>query len=261
MGHSPSIQDLRKKENAFRAYLDSLEKEITGKLATRLSAMDQEIDSYYSKNGWTKNIIVSGQSSDFMQKSEWSLENLGKVIGNIGNVMFGGTQPLPKGVKVESVPQAISKVSNLELLFTAKAFEVISGIMSTIGGSTTVGLQTEQKGEVLGAGIHLWVTAALESYKDSSYFSGNEILQYLFAYKVTWSEGEANKERQMTQALANANTEFAYEAIINMADKELNSLATQMGSGKLDPVEFEAKSKAFNEIIKDFKAKEALLNS
>lgn len=253
MGHSPSISDLQNRETQFRGYLDKIQSQLNTQLSTKEAALDAQRQKFYAEQGWKHRAIVTGRNADFMQEADWSLKNLSKVISGISKAIFGGSAP--EGVKVKDVPSTVLKEANLEVYFAAKAFEVISGILNSIGATTSVTMQSSSRSVPLGAGLRLWVLVGSESYKSSDFFNDNQIYQYLYYYQVTFSDGESKGDAQLDAAEVRNKTADLYEKIIGAFETQLDGLADQMASGHISLSLFNAKTDALNADIDKYRTK------
>lgn len=76
MGHSPTIAEMARKEDEYRSYLNKIESELEGKSKTYNDEMQKKLNDYYKDNNYDKLDFISGKNADFMQKSDWSMENV-----------------------------------------------------------------------------------------------------------------------------------------------------------------------------------------
>jgi hypothetical protein len=199
MGKSQSITDLAKKNEKFQEYIEKLKTQLDENSDKEKKKMDAEIEKYYKDNKFNKIEHIAGVNSDFMQKSEWSLENVKKIIETITQSMFGNATP-PAGVKVNedvSISAAIKKLTDFDTYILTKSFQVITGIVSSLGDSNTIKYKYQFKHESLGNGFHLFATVVCDSYEGYSFLKTEEIHEYLYIYRVCFSEDEASKEGKM----------------------------------------------------------------
>ena len=194
--------------------------------------------------------VVSGQSAVFMQKSEWSMANVKKIIDAISSAVFGDAKP-PSGITIEkagSVSKALGDMANLELYVAGKAFEVLSGIVMSFGSASSVQFHSAVKSEPLGNGLHLFAAVASNSYKSHDFFNNEEIYEYLYIFEVKYSVGEARQ--QAGQALTTL-----YEDAIATFKDSVEDLLSQMESGKITAEQFESQSQEINKLIDQYTKK------
>lgn len=245
MGKSKSIADLEKKEDEYRGYLTKLENELEARAATYKSKMESDIHAYYTQNGWKVENFISGQNSDFMQKSEWSLANVKAIIDQIGKAIFGGGGSLPDGVtmqKTEDLSKALGEMENMELYVVGKAFEVLSGIVESFGSASSVSFNSNSKSVALGNGLHLFATVVCDSYKSTSFFENEEIYEYLYIYEVKFSHEEA-------EAQASMELTKLYEDQITTFTQKVEDLLTQLESDAITAEQYQSSSQIYNTLI------------
>ncbi|EEB5174102.1 hypothetical protein S479_23715 [Salmonella enterica subsp. enterica serovar Newport] len=66
------------KENEYRNYLSSIQEQLNQRANNSEKEMDDRISEFYKKHGYDMLSFISGKNSDFMQSSEWSLNNVKK---------------------------------------------------------------------------------------------------------------------------------------------------------------------------------------
>ena len=244
MGHSPSISELASKEDEYRAYINKIEKELEDKAKQYGDAMSEKIEAYYSDNNYDKTDFISGRNSDFMQASDWSLENVKKIIDSISKAVFGDSTP-PDGtqvVKTEDLGKAIAAMGDLQVYVAGKCFEVLSGIVESFGSATSVSFNSAYKSQPLGNGLHLFTTVVCDSYKSESFFENQEIYQYLYIYEVKYSTGEAQTQEKITL------TKLYEDQISTFTDK-IEDLLDQLEKNKITPEQYDSSQAIYNELI------------
>ena len=244
MGHSQSIKEMENKEDEYRAYIDKIESELEAKAQKYSADMQGQIDAYYKDNNYDKTDFISGRNSDFMQASEWSMENVKKIIGAISKAVFGGGSAVPDGTTVNKVDmgKSIAELSDLEAYVAGKCFEVLGGIVESFGSSSSVSFNSSYKSQPLGNGMHLFATVVCDSYKSHSFFENQEIYQYLYIYEVKYSVGEA-------QSQAKEELTKLYEDQIATFSNKIENLLAQLEDDKITPEQYESSQVIYTDLI------------
>lgn len=257
MGKSPSIADLEKQEDDFRAYIQKLEAELSSKASTAKADLQKTIEQFYSSNNYDDaKDFVSGENYDFMQKSEFSLANLKGIVDAISKAIFAGAAP-PSGadVNTESVADAskalgqeVAEIADLELYIAGKAFDVLSAVILSFGTTDTLAFSTSIKSESLGYGLQLFTTIASESYTSHSFFNNNEIYEYLYIYDVKFSEKQAKVEIDQTLVQL-------YQNQIATFTSKVDDLLSQLENGTISPEAYQSLSDIYQTLIDKTTAK------
>jgi hypothetical protein len=187
------------KEKEFQDYLAKIQADLQKRSADQIDKMNKEIEDFYRQNGWESQKFVAGQNVDFMHTASWSLDRLTEVINTIASAIFGGT-PAPDGItiaKPEEISAAIAGMEKLEQYFASRVLVALTGVLDAFGKSTSVTFKTQYKSEALGNGFHLFTTMACDSYDDNKFFNKEKILEYLYAYEVRFSAGEAKSHAKI----------------------------------------------------------------
>jgi hypothetical protein len=223
MGKSATIEDLQKNDAAFRTYLDGIEKDLATQSDAAQQKMRTDIDDFYTKNGYDDaKRFTDGKNVDFMHQSEFTMDNLKKVIDAVSSAVFAGAQP-PAGSTVnEDAVKAADKalgpevgaMANLELYIAGKVFDVLSNIIISFGTGTEVSFSSSTKSESLGYGIQMFTAVTASSYRSHSFFNNEYISQYLYCYDVRFSVKQAQSEAKMGIVQAYQNQLAVFEDLL-----------------------------------------------
>lgn len=246
MGRSPSIQDLENKEDEYRAYLAKIQLQLNQKAAESEKEMNDRIDSFYKQNNYSQINFISGKNADFMQSSEWSLSNVKKIIDAISKAVFGSSGGnIPEGTTVENkeqVSSSIEEAENLQLYIASKCFDVLSGIVTSFGSSSSVSYNSSYKDVSLGNGLHLFAMVVADSYKSQSFFDNQEIYEYLYVYKVFFSTDEAKTEAKISVV-------SLYEDQVETFKNKIEQLLQQLNDGKISGEQYQSLSEIYQNLL------------
>ena len=244
MGRSPTVQEMEQKEEVVRDYLAKLESKMETSLTSKVAEMQTAIDDFYKKNAWDSQSFLSGKNTDFMQKSEWSMSNVKKIIEAISKAVFGDEVP-PDGVTIKKageVSKALSEMEGMELYIVNKTFQVLAGIVESFGSSSLTSLQSSYRDEPLGNGFHLFATIGCDVYKSSDFFNNEEIYEYLYVYSIRFSPDEAKAQAQITL------TKLYEDQIAVFVDK-VEALLQLLEDGKFTPEQYQEQVAIYNTLI------------
>lgn len=270
MGHSPSIAQMQEKEKEFKTYLDGLEADLKAKAAGQAQDLQTEIDKFYSDNKYDDAVgLVSGSNVDFQHQSDFTMDNLKKVIDAISSAVFSGAG-LDQGTgatvdesAVDKLGAEVEEMSNLELYVAGKVFDVLSKVVLSFGASTSITYTSSIKSESLGYGLQIFTAVAADSYKSESFFNKETIFEYLYTYQVKFSKKQADAEVKMSLV------ELYQDQIATYKGQE-EALLKQLSSGAVLPSAFATTKKIYDDLITesqekmhelDAKAKAAALGS
>lgn len=246
MGRSPSIQDLESKEDEYRAYLVRIQQQLNQKAAASEKEMNDRIDSFYKQNNYDQISFISGKNADFMQSSEWSLSNVKKIIDAISKAVFGSSHSnVPDGTTVENkeeISKSIEESENLQLYIAGKCFDVLSGIITSFGSSSSVSYNSSYKDISLGNGLHLFAMVIVDSYKSESFFDNQEIYEYLYIYKVFFSTAEAKTE-------AKIDVISLYEDQVETFKNKIEKLLQQLNDDKISGEQYQSLSEIYQNLL------------
>jgi len=249
MGKAPSIESLAQQDQKFQDYLAEITDDLKKQAANSIDQLQVKIDEFYSGNGWTSEGFIAGESFDFMQEAEWSAERLSSVIDTIASAIFGGTAA-PEGIDItetQDISSALADMEDLQLYFASRVFTVLTGVLSTLGNSTTITYKTQYKTEPLGNGFQFFSVMACNSYESENFFGGEKIIEYLYAYQIRFSLQQAQSQATVTLLKA-LNDEF--NAISNYMTKISDDF--QKGDLSVDQwITLRSKLKAVQDLIYD----------
>lgn len=263
MGSSPKIEDLQKKDDEFRAYLNSIETDLKDRSADADKKMQADIDTFYTKNGYDdQKAFGSGRNHDFIHEAEFSMDNLKKVIDQVSSAVFAGAA-VPSGASVnqkavegaaKDLGPEVGAMANLELYIAGKVFDVLSNIIISFGAGTKVSYSSSTKSESLGYGIQMFTAVSASSYQSHSFFTNEYISQYLYAYDVRFSLKQAQSEAKM-------GIVQAYENQLAVFEHKLTQLAQQLDEGTIDIDAYGTASEKYNKYIEAYRDKINSLNA
>lgn len=233
MGKSKDIKSLEESNTTFQNYLKQITKDLLQKSDVQVKKLKTEIDDYYKHNQWTSEKFVAGENVDFMHTSVWSLDRLTEIVNAISSSVFGGT-PQPDGTKITPTPDigvALSAMAGLQLYFASRVIMALTGVVEAFGSSTAISYKTQYKSEVLGNGFHLFTVMACDSYDSQGFFQNEKIIEYLYAYEVRFSSGEAKSHAKI--ALIDAITNQ-----INLLAKKMTDAAVKWVNGDLSDEQY-----------------------
>jgi len=289
MGHSPSIQELRDKQQEVDKYLDSLKEKLSGQAKSATDALQQQIKTFYSQNNWANTIFVSATHYDFMQQKDWSLSNVKAIIDTISLAVFGdpnapsggkssgggtgsanggSSSTLPSGQSTlktgdnvnitDPVRLAMDAMGGLEVYIASKIFDIISGVIESFGTSTSVDFQNDTKSESLGNGFQLFITVAKEGYQSSEFFDNEFIQTYMYTYEVHYSHDQAVNEGDMTALPAEINL---YVTSIQKLTAKLAAELDLLMNGNIDQQQYQSQTDLYNKMLVDNQTKLNALQS
>lgn len=230
MGTSPSIDDMQKKDDEFRAYLNTVQADLDAKSSAAAAAMADDITAFYTNNKYDDaKDFVSGKNTDFMHQSEFSLANVKNIIDSVSAAVFAGAA-VPKGASVnaeavatasEAMGTQAGSMANMELYIAGKVFDVLSNVILSFGSSTSMSFSSAVKSESLGYGLQLFTSISASSYESHGFFNNETINQYLYQYDVRWSHKQAEVEDTMGLAETLSNVLAAMEQNMNKTSAKL----------------------------------------
>jgi hypothetical protein len=251
MGKSPSIQDLEKKEEDFRAYIKELETELQQKTSAVAAELQATITQFYTQNNYTDaKDLVSGQNYDFIHQQEFSLANMKSIIDAISKAVFAGGDT-PPGTKVEDAGQQaveaevgaeVGAMANLELYIAGQVFDVLSNVILSFGTSTAITFNTNMQSKPLGYGMQLFTAVSADSYQSKSFFNNDYIYEYLYLYEVKFSLQQANAEVNQTLI------ELYQDQIAVFKERE-EGLLSQLEAGSLTAEAYGSANDAYDTLI------------
>jgi hypothetical protein len=251
MGKSQNIAQMVQQNQSYQDYLQKLQDDLISKSKKYESDMKDSIEKYYKDNKWNKEDFISGKNADFMQESDWSLDNVQNIINAIASSIFGNGQT-PDGVNItkgSDVSAAIGEMGSWETYIAGKCFEVLSGIIESFGSASSVQFSSSYKDEPLGNGLHLFVTVMCNSYKSKDFFDNQEIYEYLYLYEVKYSTGEAKQQADI------ALTQLYEDQIAAFISKS-EDLIKKLQKNKITPEQYQTNNAIYSALIQA--AKDAL---
>lgn len=228
MGKSKSIEDQTALNDKFQAYIDQQTQVLDKTVAAATQTLDAQIEAYYAKGGWNDaKPMISGTYQHISTTSDWSLNAVADMIGQLKSTLFGG--PPPGGTTAPAQPPdvsaAVAKLDAMEVLITDAAFTAIEGILQAFTSSTQTTVQSKTEVQVLAPGLTLFLAVVENQYSRSDFVSGETIIQEAYVFDTRFSikqGGDIAKFNQLTSLIAQQTTQQDITAKCDKAIEELD---------------------------------------
>lgn len=226
MGRSRTIADESQKNKDFNAFLQQKDQELDNRLNILKQGVESSIDKYYSANEWKCNPLLTYAKKDWQTTSTWSLDNVIKIVKEIGKAISGGgisdlpqgneTPPDPETIKnlKENQPAIKSNIANIE----ETAISLVCGIMQTFKEVNSITSTQVVRDLPLGYGLHLFFGMDVSVYSRKEFFHNDFIQQYSMYFTVKYSLDE-----QISQTKMDIARTLQHQIEINNALKIKNS--------------------------------------
>jgi hypothetical protein len=243
MGKSNTIDQQAKLNAAFQDYINTqtaaLDK-MTQDAEMQIAAM---VSSFYKDGNWTDAApLVKGKYEHLSTVSEWSLDNVSKIIDALKNSIFGA--PAPAGSTAPPQPtdlaRNVAQMSEMTLLITSAAFNAIQGIMATFATSTQTSVQKDFSTKELAPGLTLFLCVIDNQYHRSDFLTNNTILQTGYLFDVRFSIQQAGSIANFNQVQSLIAEQGASQQLLAKFDQALGALDVTADN-------FDAKSAQYNE--------------
>ncbi|MEG3861175.1 hypothetical protein [Microcoleus sp. herbarium12] len=220
MGRSNAIEDQTKKNQEFQAYLNQMENDLQKRADKAWEAINKDVTEHYSKYNNEFFDLAKGEYKHLTTLSEWSLDNVNRMIDSIQGALFGKIKKEeksddkdPKGSKIISkeeitknpeLSQSMLASSSQQLLIASTAFMAIQGILESFTSSTKTELMSESKIVSLSPGLTLFLYVIENNVKEEQFFKTDLICQnfYLYTAKISIREAKTIVDFNHLQALA-----------------------------------------------------------
>lgn len=189
MGQSKSIEELAAADQAFVKYMNDRRKEITETRGATRKEMDAAIEKFYKDGKWDdRKPVCTAEYVDVQNVSEWSLDNVNKILDAVGGAIFGSKNP-PPGLKLDKAVQAgndavLAAVGGLQTLALSRAFSAVQGILEAFTLKSSTSITMNSKIEVVTPGLTIFVYTNSNNFQSKSFFENNLISQYFFMIDV-----------------------------------------------------------------------------
>jgi uncharacterized protein (DUF2164 family) len=161
MGKSNTIDQQAKLNADFQKYIDDRTK-VLDDMATKAEAEIQtKIGTYYKNGNWKDAApLIQGKYQHLSTVSEWSLDNVNKMISALHEAIFGKA-PAPEGstapTQTSDLAANVAKMSDMTLLITSAAFNAVQGIMASLTSGTETNIQQDYATKELAPVLTLFV--------------------------------------------------------------------------------------------------------
>jgi hypothetical protein len=227
MGTSNTIEQQKKLNNAFVEYIADQTKQLDKMTADAESEIGTRTEAYFKAGKWDDAApLIRGRYEHLTTASEWSLDNVSKMIDALRNAMFGRSST-PNGSTVTKDPGVlanVAKMADMELLITTAAFNAIQGIMSTFTTGTDTSIQKDYATKELAPGMTLFLCVIENQYHRTDFLSDNSILQTAYVFDTRFSIKQAGDIANFDQVQSLIEQQHTAEDLITKFDKALNAL-------------------------------------
>ncbi|MBB1255912.1 hypothetical protein [Streptomyces alkaliterrae] len=256
MGSSPSISELTKDSEEFRKYIDQLEKELDQRSSDRQEKLDAEVQKFIATNHYNDlRVLQEDEKHHFSQMKEFSLDSISKLINTIAKSLLpsadgGGSAGGTSGkTDKEAVSEAKDTTKSVlgasadvligfETLAVGRVLNVVSEILLEFQSSANVGYQSEVGAHEIGYGYQLFLSSAADSFQGKGILQGSQIVEYLFAYRLTHSISQAQAEGDV---LLTKRLEDSLELFAKLQER----LEEKLSNDEIDFDSFESMNKRY----------------
>jgi hypothetical protein len=264
MGKSPTIQDQAEKNKEFQDYIDGQSKALQAMVTSAMNDTASTIQKYYSDSKIDDaTSLISGQYYHLSTITEWSLDNVSKIIDAVQSSVFGKT-PAPTGstanTQSSEVSTNLAKMADMTTLVTTAAFNCIQGILVTLNNTTSTSLTKQSDVKEIIPGLTLFITIIENTYSSSSFLNNESISQTGYVYDCRFSTKQAGAIASFQQVQALISEEAASQVQItkvNTAIEALDPVADDSYDTKL--ARFQKLLDGFNDAVAKTQAKIKLL--
>ena len=227
MGKSNTIEQQSKANAAFQTYIDGQTKALDAMTEDALKTIESTIDTYYKKGKWDDAApLIQGRYQHLATTSEWSLDNVSKMIDALRGAIFGG--PAPEGSTKPPVSadlaETVAKMSDMTLLITSAAFNAVQGIMATFTSGSQTSIQKNFDTKELAPGLTLFMCVIENQFHRSDFLSDNTILQSGYVFETMFSIKQAGDIAKFNQVQSLIAQQDATEGLIGKFDTALQAL-------------------------------------
>lgn len=225
MGKGPKVEELAQEDADFRKYLEQIRGEVEADQAHGIKELEKIIDQYYTDGGWSYKPLMQLNALEVQQVSEWSLDNVSKILGAVRDAIFGDSAP-PAGTEIEKpgdVGLALSEMMDLNLLVMNKAFAAVQSILATFATESSYRGKALTKTELVAPGITVFVSIRSDVWRSQGFFNNDSIAQYLYIVRSFFSADQAGD-------IAKFNSVLAYTELATAFDQRIEELARMVAN-------------------------------
>jgi hypothetical protein len=210
MGSSNTIEQQTKLNAEFQKYIDDQTAIMNKKSEQAKADIAKAIDTYYTAGKFTDaKPLIAGSYQHLSTFSEWSLQNVEKMITSIRGAIFGGPPPTGStkttGAQAPD-PNAVTKLASMELVIAAAAFDAIQGILGTITSQTGTDIKMDTQTKVLAPGLTLFICMMENQYSRSDFLTNNTIIQTFYIFETRLSVQQMGNLAAFDEAQENLKT-------------------------------------------------------
>ena len=191
MGTSPSIEELQKRDDDFRKYMQSVQDDTNAKKDQLQKEIDDIRKKFYQDGGFDDaKPRIQGSHKDMQHISDWSMDNITRMLGSIRLAIFGdGKKPEGTPVADKDITKdlAVLGIHGMELYILNQAFSVIQGVLEAFSTQTSAKYVEDIKVEQLAPGLTLFIAVAQFNYKSDQFFTNELITSNLYVYDARFS--------------------------------------------------------------------------
>ncbi|MBD1567464.1 hypothetical protein [Vibrio sp. S12_S33] len=205
MGKSKSIADEAKKNQEFNDFLKQKDSELDERLSYLKNEVSSSLEKYYSSNKWGNSPVLTYANKDWQTTSSWSLDNVIKIVREIGSAISGGNaSDLPDGNETPPDPETSNKIKDNQPAIKNNiknieetATSLVCGIMQTFKQVNAITSNQVVRDIPLGYGLHLFFGMDVSVYSRKEFFSNDFIQQYSMFFTVRYSLDEQISQTKM----------------------------------------------------------------
>ncbi|WP_445496865.1 hypothetical protein [Photorhabdus sp. SF281] len=233
MGKTNSIKEKEKRNQAFKEFMDKLDKESDAEKTRLYEEVNEAIKHHYESNKWSYARLFGDRRSDYQNYSDWSLDRVNTIITRIGNALRGGDYPSDKVPESEKAdPSTVKKAKEFMGLFAgdytlilARVQALLSGVIAQFSVKSDVIRKSELRDIPLSGGLHLFFASSGKLYKEENYFTNEFIGSFQIVFEAYMSADEG-RVIGLKQILTTTEHELAIldKLIIEIRQEQAESL-------------------------------------
>jgi len=185
MGHSNTIEQQTQLNAAFQTYIDSQ----TAAMQTTVTNCTKELSDLVTKTFADSHItdqvlLVGGQYQHLQTMSEWSLDNVIKIISGVKAAILGGPVPAgSKGGDPANLKAAATSLAGMEAVIADAAVSAVEGLLSGLKSATSTDLMKNTTYKQVTEGLYLFMTVVQYQYSRSDFLNNNTIDETIYVYQ------------------------------------------------------------------------------
>jgi len=260
MGKSKGIEEKEKENQAFRAFMDTLQKEAKVREDAIQAELDVLIAKHYEQNKWEHARLFGNRQSDYQNYSDWSLDRIVKITESIGNALKGGDFPSSKvpeskDAKESTIKEAKEFIRSFATdydLIIARVQAILSAVLSQFAVASSASQKSVLKDMPLAGGMHLFFGSTGSVYQENTFFTNQFIGSFQIVFEAHMSVQEA-RFISLSQILVTTEYEInsLNESITEAIDAQRESLREII---KTKPQDYPTTKAAYKYILDDLKA-------